>query len=222
MWDLFLFSFSLAHRKNSRFRALRRSCEIGRAGNANFATAGSAGKKRQKRKGPETAPWPVSITRLLWLRQWRTLFLAEDVLSVSLPLTVLLSCSRRSATASETAQREHCRSRLNGFLASRSTPLSPRFPHSSLPFFYSSSSVFLSSSLPPFRSSRRANLLGRYVQIDSGRVRGPCSRVPCYLILPRFRNLICIPAARLFCFNVKRTLNLKFFANNLFCTFHVS
>lgn len=135
MWDLFLFSFSLARRKNSRFRALRRSCEIGRAGNANFATAGSAGKKKQKRKGPETAPWPVSITRLLWLRQWRTLFLAEDVLSASLPLTVLLSCSRRSATASETAQREHCRSRLNGFLASRSTPLSPRFPHSSLPFF---------------------------------------------------------------------------------------
>lgn len=23
-----------------------------------------------ERKGPETAPWPVSITRLLWLRQW--------------------------------------------------------------------------------------------------------------------------------------------------------
>lgn len=160
---------SLSRGKNLRFHASRRSCEIRRAGNANFATAGSTGKKRPERKGPETAPWPVSITRLLWLRQWRTLFLAEDVFSTFLPSTVLLSCSRRSATASETAQREHRRSRLNGFLVSRCTSPSSRFPHSGPTLFYSFFSVFLSSSVSSLRSSsRRANLLGRYVQIDSG------------------------------------------------------
>lgn len=144
-----LVSFFLLVCPSEKFRVSRRSCEIERAGNANFATAGSTGKKkRRERKGPETTPWPVSITRLLWLRQWRTLFLAaQDVLSASFPPAVLLSYSRRSATASETAQREHRRSRLNGFLASPGPPPSLRFPHSSLLLFYSSSSVFLSSSL---------------------------------------------------------------------------
>jgi len=93
---------------------------------------------KRKRKGPETAPWPVSITRLLWLRQWRTLFLAgrrrlfspSPLLAPSLPLSLSPSClssARWSATASETAQREHRRSRLSGFLTTSliSTASSP-------------------------------------------------------------------------------------------------
>lgn len=121
--DLFLFSFSLARRKNLRFRALRRSCEIGRAGNANFATAGSTGKKKDRReKAQKLRHGRSRLHGYFGFVNGETFFLAEDVLSASLPLTVLLSCSRRSATASETAQREHRRSRLNGFLASRSTP----------------------------------------------------------------------------------------------------
>jgi len=108
-------------------------------------------------------------------------FSLEDVLSASLPPAVLLSCSRRSATASETAQREHRRSRLNGFLASPSSPPpSPWLPHSSLPLFYSSSSVFFSSSLLPLDAQIYSTVTFR-----SRRVYGPCSRVPRYLILPR-------------------------------------
>lgn len=180
-----------------KIHASRRSCEIERAGNANFATAGSAGKKkkkRQERKDPETAPWPVSITRLLWLRQWRTLFLAGRR-SLRLP-------SSRGSSLLPASIRDGERNRTKGTspIAPQRLPRHPRFlpvaPATSLylpSFLLVLLRVPLVVSLPFLRSSRRANLLGRYVQIDSERVRGPCSRVPRYFILvASVVSVICI------------------------------
>lgn len=125
---------------------------------------------KKGRKGPETAPWPVSITRLLWLRQWRTLFLAEDVLSrlspshgPSLSLASIRD-GKRNRTKGTSPIAPQRLPRLPKYLS----PLVILFPRSSLPLFLLVLLVFLSSSsLPPLRSSRCANLLGRYVQIET-------------------------------------------------------
>lgn len=80
-----------------------------------------AKKKRQERKDPETAPWPVSITRLLWLRQWRTLFLAGRR-SLRLP-------SSRGSSLLPASIRDGERNRTKGTspIAPQRLPRHPRF-----------------------------------------------------------------------------------------------
>jgi len=139
----FWFLSSSSSEPPEKFRASRRSCEIERAENANFATAGNTGKKKDRReKAQKLRHGRSRLHGYFGFINGERSFSLQDVLSASF----LLSHSRRSATASETAQREHRRSRLNGFLVSPGLPI-PRLPHSSLLLFYSSSSVFLSSSL---------------------------------------------------------------------------
>jgi len=79
-------------------------------------------KKRQERKGPETAPWTVSITRLLWLRQWRTLFLAA--------IRSLCLLSSRGFSLSLASIRDGERNRTKGTspIAPQRLPRLPRSP----------------------------------------------------------------------------------------------
>lgn len=140
-------SFFLLVCPPEKFRASRRSCEIERAENTNFATAGNTGKKKKDRreKAQKLRHGRSRLHGYFGFVNEERSFSLQYVLSAFFPPAVFLSHSRRSATASETAQREHRRSRLNGFLASPGLPITPA--SSSLLLFYSSSSVFLSSTL---------------------------------------------------------------------------
>lgn len=69
---------------------------------------------------------------------------------------------------------------------------SPRFPHSSLPLFYLSSSVFFSSSLPLLLTTRKFTRPLRSDRLGTNPWTNPCSGVLRYLILLQFRDLICI------------------------------
>lgn len=143
-------SFFLLVCPPEKFRASRRSCEIERAENANFATAGNTGKKKkQERKGPETAPWTVSITRLLWLRQWRTLFLAA--------IRSLCLLSSRGSSLSLASIRDGERNRTKGTspIAPQRLPRLPRSPHH--PGFLTPASFFFTHP-PPCSSRQPSNL----------------------------------------------------------------
>ena len=131
-------------------------------------------KKRQERKGPETAPWTVSITRLLWLRQWRTLFLAA--------IRSLCLLSSRGFSLSLASIRDGERNRTKGTspIAPQRLPRLPRSPHH--PGFLQPPSFLLILLRVPLVNppvSRRTNLLNRYIQIETS----PCSKMPRYLIL---------------------------------------
>lgn len=176
---LFLPSSLSARRKNPRFRASCRSCEIGRAGNTNFATAGNAGKKKKtgKKRARNCAMAGLDYTVTLAssmenaLSRWKT---SSPTLSLLHDSSLSLDPRRRA--------KPH-----KGNITDRASTASS--PH--LPGFLTPASLFFTRPPPCFSppaillSAQRANLLDRYVQIDSGRVRGPCSRVPRYLILPR-------------------------------------
>lgn len=153
-------SFFLACLENSP-RASRRSCEISRAGNANFATGRKRWQKdgREKKSSRNCTVAGLDYTVTLASSMERTL---EDV---SVFLSSLSLARRRGSTrARETAQREHRRSRLNGFLTT-SLFIPSASSLSSFSFFLlvllRVSPVFLPVSLPPATpcSLRHANLL---------------------------------------------------------------
>lgn len=149
--------FSFHSLETSPFlRGYGRSCEIGRDGNVNFAmTAGNAGKKTRERRFRNCTAWPGSITRLLWLRQWRMFFPAREktsflsLSSSSLSLVSIRNERRAKPHKGNIADRASTASSATSLISSTSFSLASFF------FVYLYFFVFL-------RSSHQANLLGRY------------------------------------------------------------
>lgn len=118
-----------------------------------------AKRRERKKKVQKTAPWPVSITRLLWLRQWRERW--KTWVSFSRLFLSLAVAVRREQ---EKPHKENIADRVS--TASSPCPsLSPRLPLSpaSLFFFWLVLLHVSPVSLPPATpcSLRNANLLDR-------------------------------------------------------------
>lgn len=137
---LVLSCFSFVHWKTSRFRASRRSCEIGCTGNANFATAGSAGeKKKQDRR--EKRPRNCAVAGLDY-----TVTLASSMENaLSRWRRPLHLASSHGLSPSLASIRDGKRNRTKG-----TSPIAPqRLPHSSLPLFFTRLSSCSSRIVPP-------------------------------------------------------------------------
>lgn len=184
MWDTCSFSFSREKFMFSRITPIMRN-------RACWERKFRDGRKRWQKKTGEKRPRNCAMAGLDYtvtlassienaLSRWRRL-----LPSFFLPRS--FSLARVDPRRQAKPHKGNIADRASTASSSPDVPSSSsRFPHSGPTLFYLFFSVFLSSSVSSSlrSSSRRANLLGRYVQIDTGWVRGPRSRVPRYLILP--------------------------------------